>query len=428
MEEYKLNYLKDYSTDDMEAAGDARDTNYYSTDKSGHRWDIGVYFGTVLTSDKETNPEVLLDLYIRLNYDQIEVSWEDGATEEFWGAPVKMPSGYVADVYPDFKDLNVEYDLLDVDTDELMDIVAAADLLGVSKESLNAFILDLAKEKFDEWEDEILDAAIEYKKDDYDPDDYYESLWEELNSSDEAAPEDNLTRSYAAKEGGLKCPYCGSINTIYTGTDQEANPDKDGAGGVGAQYVERHNYECNDCTCKFYTYTETIVLRGTAISQDGIDDNAEASIELDGLADMYDDAADFDIREGRPWDEYKNDWYMDDATDEEIKRESYEVNGLWFEGEEPNSLSDLLSWDSGDASLFVNLSNKLRELHISVIVGRRNRYGEEKSYLSGTKKNLKKFIEWAAANGFQPFYDGEEYWHWENDNDKEEWEFSSVYR
>ena len=121
-----------------------------------------------------------------------------------------------------------------------------------------------------------------------------------MNSLGEAAPEDNLTRSYAAKEGGLKCPYCGSINTIYIGTDQEANPDKDGAGGVGAQYVERHNYECNDCTCKFYTYTETIVLRGTAISQDGIDDNAEASIELDELADMYGDAADFDIREGRP--------------------------------------------------------------------------------------------------------------------------------
>lgn len=87
-----------------------------------------------------------------------------------------MPSGYVADDYPNFKDLNIEYDFLDVDTDEPMDIVAAADLLGVSKESLNAFILDLAKEKFDEWEDEILDAAIEYKKDDYDPDYYYESL------------------------------------------------------------------------------------------------------------------------------------------------------------------------------------------------------------------------------------------------------------
>ena len=187
MEEYKLNYLKDYSTDDMEAVRGVYDKTSYGTDKSGREWDIGVYFGTVLTSDKETNPEVLLDLYIRLNYDQIEVSWEDGATEEFWGAPVKMPSGYVADVYPDFKDLNVEYDFLDVDTDEPMDIVAAADLLGVSKESLNAFILDLAKEKFDQWEDEILDAAIEYKKDDYDPD-YYESLddaFKALNSLNE---------------------------------------------------------------------------------------------------------------------------------------------------------------------------------------------------------------------------------------------------
>lgn len=187
MEEYKLNYLKDYSTDDMEAVRSAYDKTSYGTDKSGRGWDIGVYFGTVLTSDKETNPEVLLDLYIRLNYDQIEVSWEDGATEEFWGAPVKMPSGYVADVYPDFKDLNVEYDFLDADTEEHIDIVAAADLLGVSKESLNAFILDLAKEKFDQWEDEILDAAIEYKKDDYDPD-YYESLadaFKALNSLNE---------------------------------------------------------------------------------------------------------------------------------------------------------------------------------------------------------------------------------------------------
>ena len=192
MEEYKLSYLKDYSTDDMEAAGDAHDTNYYSTDKSGHRWDIGIYFGTTLTSDKETNPEVLLNLFIRLNYDQISLSWEDGAAEEFWGAPVKMPSGYVADDYPKFKDLNVEYDFLDADTEEPMDIVAAADLLGVSKESLNAFILDLAKKKFDQWEDEILDAAIEYWEDywksGYDPDDYYESLddaFKALNSLNE---------------------------------------------------------------------------------------------------------------------------------------------------------------------------------------------------------------------------------------------------
>lgn len=187
MEEYKLSYLKDYSTDDMEVVRGAYDKTSYGTDKSGHGWDIGVYFGTVLTSDKETNPEVLLDLYVRLNYDQIEVSWEDGITVEYGSTWSKMPSGYVADVYPDFKDLNVEYDFLDVDTDEPMDIVAAADLLGVSKESLNAFILDLAKEKFDQWEDEILDAAIEYKKNDYDPD-YYESFnnaFEALSSLNE---------------------------------------------------------------------------------------------------------------------------------------------------------------------------------------------------------------------------------------------------
>lgn len=187
MEEYKLSYLKDYSTDDMEVVRGAYDKTSYGTDKSGHGWDIGIYFGTVLTSDRETNPEVLLDLYIRLNYDQIEVSWEDGITVEYGSTWSKMPSGYVADVYPDFKDLNVEYDFLDVDTDEPMDIVAAADLLGVSKESLNAFILDLAKEKFDQWEDEILDAAIEYKKNDYDPD-YYESFnnaFEALSSLNE---------------------------------------------------------------------------------------------------------------------------------------------------------------------------------------------------------------------------------------------------
>lgn len=187
MEEYKLSYLKDYSTDDMEVVRGAYDKTSYGTDKSGHGWDIGIYFGTVLTSDRETNPEVLLDLYIRLNYDQIEVSWEDGITVEYGSTWSKMPSGYVADVYPDFKDLNVEYDFLDADTEEPMDIVAAADLLGVSKESLNAFILDLAKEKFDQWEDEILDAAIEYKKNDYDPD-YYESFnnaFEALSSLNE---------------------------------------------------------------------------------------------------------------------------------------------------------------------------------------------------------------------------------------------------
>ena len=191
MKEYKLSYLKDYSTDDMEAAGDAHDTNYYSTDKSGHRWDIGIYFGTILTSDKETNPEVLLNLFIRLNYDQINLSWEDGETVEYGSAWVKTPSGYVADDYPKFKDLNVEYDFLDADTEEPIDIAVAADLLGVSKESLNAFILDLAKEKFDQWEDEILDAAVEYWEDywksGYDPD-YYESFddaFKALNSLNE---------------------------------------------------------------------------------------------------------------------------------------------------------------------------------------------------------------------------------------------------
>lgn len=186
MEEYKLSYLKDYSTDDMEAVRGAYDKTSYGTDKSGKRWDIGIYFGTVITSDKETNPEVLLDLYVRLNYNQIEMSWEDGITVEYGSTWSKMPSGYVADVYPEFKDLNIEYDFLDVDTEEPMDIAIAADLLGVSKESLNAFILDLAKEKFDQWEDEILDAVIEYKKDDYD--DYYESFdnaFEALNSLNE---------------------------------------------------------------------------------------------------------------------------------------------------------------------------------------------------------------------------------------------------
>ena len=184
MKEYKLSYLKDYSTDDMQAY--PSNLNSYRIDKSGKGWHIGIYFGTILTSDKETNPEVLLDLYIRLNYDQIGVSLEDGETVEYGSAWVKTPSEYIVDFYPDFKDLNVEYDFLDADTEEPMDIVVAADLLGVSKESLNAFILDLAKEKFDQWEDEILDATTEYRKDDYD--DYYESFdnaFKALNSLNE---------------------------------------------------------------------------------------------------------------------------------------------------------------------------------------------------------------------------------------------------
>lgn len=74
MKEYSLSYIEDYSTDDIELIGGKYDTNYYSTDKSGHRWDIGIYFNTVVTSDKETNPEVILDLYVRLDYDQIDLS------------------------------------------------------------------------------------------------------------------------------------------------------------------------------------------------------------------------------------------------------------------------------------------------------------------------------------------------------------------
>jgi len=74
MKEYNLSYSKEYLTRDIESIGGSYDTNYYSTDKSGRRWDIGIYFNTVVTSDKETNPEVSLDLYIRLDYDQIDLS------------------------------------------------------------------------------------------------------------------------------------------------------------------------------------------------------------------------------------------------------------------------------------------------------------------------------------------------------------------
>lgn len=74
MKEYSLSYIKDCSTDDRELSGGRYDTNYYSTDKSGRRWDIGIYFNTVIISDKETKPEVMLDLYVRLNFDQIDLS------------------------------------------------------------------------------------------------------------------------------------------------------------------------------------------------------------------------------------------------------------------------------------------------------------------------------------------------------------------
>lgn len=184
MEEYSLSYSKEYLTRDIESIGGSYDTNYYSTDKSGRRWDIGIYFNTVVTSDKETNPEVSLDLYIRLDYDQIDLSWEDGDTVEYGSAWYPTPGGYIADF--DFRDLNIEYDLLDVDTEKPMDITVVTDLLGVSEESLNAFILDLAKKTYEHYEDWIIEVAIDNVKNSYD--DYYESFdsaFEALNSLNE---------------------------------------------------------------------------------------------------------------------------------------------------------------------------------------------------------------------------------------------------
>lgn len=184
MEEYSLSYIEDCSTDDIESIGGKYDTNYYSTDKSGRRWDIGIYFNTVITSDKENKPEVILDLYVRLNYDQIDLSWEDGDTVEYGSAWYSTPSGYAADF--DLRDLNIEYDFLDINTEKPMDIAAVANLLGVSEESLNAFILDLAKNKYEHYEDWIIEAAIDNVKDSYD--DYYESFdnaFEALDSLNE---------------------------------------------------------------------------------------------------------------------------------------------------------------------------------------------------------------------------------------------------
>lgn len=185
MEEYGLSYIEDCSTDDIESIGGKYDTNYYSTDKSGRRWDIGIYFNTIITSDKETNPEVILDLYVRLNYDQIDLSWEDGDAVEYGSAWYSTPSGYTADF--DLRDLNIEYDFLDINTEKPMDIAAVADLLGVSEESLNAFILELAKKKYEHYEDWIIEAAIDNVKDSYD--DYYESFdsaFKALDSLNEA--------------------------------------------------------------------------------------------------------------------------------------------------------------------------------------------------------------------------------------------------
>lgn len=213
MEEYSLSYIEDCSTDDIESIGGKYDTNYYSTDKSGRRWDIGIYFNTVIFSEKETKPEVILDLFVRLNYDQISLSWEDGDAVEYGSAWYSTPSGYIADF--DLSDLNIEYDLLDINTEEPMDIAAAADLLGVSKESLNAFILNLAEEKYEQYEDWITEAAIADARDSYN--DYYESfdnafkaldsLNEVFNYKEEEILSDEEVKEITAKIAELKPQY-----------------------------------------------------------------------------------------------------------------------------------------------------------------------------------------------------------------------------
>jgi len=67
-----------------------------------------------------------------------------------------------------------------------MNITVVTDLLGVSEESLNAFILDLAKKTYKHYEDWIIEVAIDNEKNSYD--DYYESFdsaFEALNSLNE---------------------------------------------------------------------------------------------------------------------------------------------------------------------------------------------------------------------------------------------------
>ena len=96
-----------------------------------------------------------------------------------------------------------------------MDIAAAADLLGVSEESLNAFILDLAKEKYEHYEDWIIEAAIDNVKDSYD--DYYESfdsafkaldsLNEAFNYKEEEILSDEEVKKITAKIAELEPQY-----------------------------------------------------------------------------------------------------------------------------------------------------------------------------------------------------------------------------
>lgn len=238
MKEYGLSYIKDYSTDDIELSGGIYDTNYYSTDKSGRIWDIGIYFNTVIISDKETKPEVMLDLYVRLNFDQIDLYWEGGDAVEYGSAWYSTPSGYAADF--DFRDLNIEYDFLDVDTEKPMDIAVAADLLGVSKESLNAFILDLAEERYEQHEDWIIEAAVDNANNSYD--DYYESFdntFEALNSlnevfsyKEEEILSDEEVKEITAKIAELKPQY------KEASEKRRAREKKLGAAGMSWQEID----------------------------------------------------------------------------------------------------------------------------------------------------------------------------------------------
>lgn len=238
MKEYSLSYIKDYSTDDIELSGGIYDTNYYSTDKSGRIWDIGIYFNTVIISDKETKPEVMLDLYVRLNFDQIDLYWEGGDAVEYGSAWYSTPSGYTADF--DFRDLNIEYDFLDIDTEKPMDIAVVADLLGVSKESLNAFILDLAEERYEQHEDWIIEAAVDNANNSYD--DYYESFdntFEALNSlnevfsyKEEEILSDEEVKEITAKIAELKPQY------KEASEKRRAREKKLGAAGMSWQEID----------------------------------------------------------------------------------------------------------------------------------------------------------------------------------------------
>lgn len=220
----------------------------------------------------------------------------------------------------------------------------------------------------------------------------------------------------------LKCPYCGSAATHFVNVTQEANPDKNGAGGVGTHYAELNHYVCEACACKFYSFKEVIVRRGIEVEQEGVRDNEECSITLDTAADSYEQASKFYANEGYRLSDLKAD-YGDEFSEDILEDDYYEVGGLWYEGKKPDVLGMYLSEED-----FITLSNKMHELNIDCVhKGYDHRGHNAYGKMRGSYKNIKQFISWCKEVAFDPFYDNPEDWRLDNDNEEySEFDFSIL--